>query len=221
VAFLCGMIVVGILRERKLVVVVVLLVVGWQTVLPSSVQQRILMTSDSAGELDSSAAERVQLWDDAIHVFKTSPVIGLGFNTYEFLGRVGPYRDTHNYYVKVLVETGLLGLFLYFALLFKMSRASYMLFRSSPDPFWTSVGLGVLAATVSLASASFFGDRWTYQQVSGQLWILMGCVFAGHRILAEEAGTDVRTKSEGELQPEPKTEELPESVVEIAHLQIR
>jgi putative inorganic carbon (HCO3(-)) transporter len=183
------LIVLGVLRQRKLILVFVLLLVIWQAVLPEAVQERILMTKrdETTGQFESSAQERLDLWEDAKGLFLSSPIAGIGFDTYEFLGRVGPFRDTHNYYIKVAVETGIVGLVAFLWLLLKMCRLGYQLFRSSDDPFWASVGLGFVGLMSAAVLLNFFGDRWTYQQVNGFMWMLFGCVLRGLRIAASEA----------------------------------
>jgi O-antigen ligase len=99
------------------------------------------------------------------------------------MGRVGSFRDTHNYYVKVLAETGVVGLILYLLVLWRMWRAGTRLFYSAQDPFWQGIGLGFVALM------DLFGDRWTYQQVDGFIWILLGCVIRGLVSVSEQPQT--------------------------------
>jgi O-antigen ligase len=193
---LATLVTVGFMKERKLLILAAAAVIGWQTLLPPAVQQRISMTSQSSfdgQELDSSSQARVNLWEDALSLFQESPLLGSGFDTYAFLRRVGEFGDTHNYYVKVLVETGLIGLLLYLWMLKEMWFLGYSLARSAEDPFWKAVGLGFVALVTSAILLNFFGDRWTYQQVGAFLWISLGLVASGLRqtreaALAEEQG---------------------------------
>jgi putative inorganic carbon (hco3(-)) transporter len=198
---LVGMLAVGFLRMRTLLVLAALIVIGWQTLLPTSVQERITMTTGDAaegGQFDSSAQTRLVLWQDAIALFKRNPITGTGFETYEFMGRVGPYRDTHNYYIKVLAETGVVGMMLYLALLWRLVRAGGDLFYGSEDPFWRAIGLGFLALVFSAIALNFFGDRWTYQQVDGYLWVSLGCVIRGLVVMNE---TNQKSESAAEAKP--------------------
>jgi O-antigen ligase len=182
-----GLLAVGFLKSRKCLVAGILLLLAWQTVLPTSVQERITMTTETkqSGELaDHSAEARLILWQDAISIFKRNPVTGTGFQTYWYMGREG-YRDTHNYFLKVLVETGIVGITLFLALLWKMTRLGYQLFKRAEDRFWSGLGLTFLAVIFSAVVANCFGDRWTYQQVDGYLWMLLGCVLTGIGIMKE------------------------------------
>lgn len=181
IGFLCGMITVGLLKSRKYLVLALVIILGWQALLPTSVQQRISMTTDasSSGQFDSSSEERLTLWRDALGMFKQNPITGTGFNTYEFMHRVGSYRDTHNYYLKVLAETGLVGIFLFLLLLRMLFMAGWRLYRTTRDPFWSALATGFTALVVCGIVLNFFGDRWSYQQVDGYLWMLLGVVCRG------------------------------------------
>ena len=208
--FLAALLVLGLLKERKLLFVVAIVLIAWQTVLPVSVRERIAMTTEGTGisqQLDPAAQDRLQLWEDAGGLFRESPIIGAGFYTYGFLRRVGPFRDTHNYYVKVVVETGILGLLLFLWLLGRMWGMGYSLFRLAQDPFWAAIGLGFVALICGVTVLNFFGDRWTYQQVTGYLWVLLGCVARGLFIMrqSDELG--------GEIKREALPSEMPSEVI--------
>lgn len=180
---LVGLVCLGVLKEKKLLLVVMVLLIGWHVLLPNSVQERILMTYEEGEGADASTMERVSLWQDAMHIFDHNPVIGTGFSTYSYMERVGLFRDTHNYYLKVLVETGILGLLLFLWVLGKASRLGYALYRSAKDPFLSSLGLGFVGLMMCAVTVNLFGDRWTYLQVSGYLWALLGCIARGHLIV--------------------------------------
>jgi len=192
VGYLVVLVFIGLFRERKLLLAVFLTVLAWETVLPTSVQQRIEMTEQN-GELDNSAAGRVTLWKDAINLFRRSPVIGTGFDTYKYMGRFEMLRDTHNYYLKVAVETGFIGLMLFLWILYKMFQYGFSLYWTAEDPFLRSVGLGVAAMIVAAVVLNLFGDRWTFFQLDGFIWVLLGCAARGH--LLEEQSAEQAEKA--------------------------
>src|ERR1700752_3192958 len=77
VAFLAGLAFIGIVSQRKLLILVAALLISWQTLLPASVQQRIMMTydqSDGGGDLDASAQTRIDIWQDAEQLIRANPV---------------------------------------------------------------------------------------------------------------------------------------------------
>jgi O-antigen ligase len=198
-ALLVALLVIGLLRNRKLLILLSVLLISWQTILPASVQERILMTTDGVEEgaaIDSSSQDRLNLWEDAFTLLRQNPVTGTGLLTYEYMGRVGPYRDTHNYFIKVLVETGVVGLVLFVFVICRMAAMGYKLFRTSREPFYSGVGLGFFALICSAIVLNMFGDRWTYQQVDGLVWLLLGCVIRGQHVI--DANQRAAEQSAGE-----------------------
>jgi O-antigen ligase len=178
----------------------IIFLLTWQTIVPAAVKDRVLNTYDtSTGQLEDSAAERVTLWEDAIEAFQQEPVFGKGFNTYQFLGRLGGWRDSHNYYVKLIFELGLVGLLLFLYQFWKLYRVGYRLFRSAKDPFFASLGLGVAGWMVCAVFANFFGDRWNWVQITGYLWTFAALVVRGQKITESEALNEATVSDESSV----------------------
>jgi len=175
VGLIGGLILLGLMKDRKYLIVVAVLLATWQTVVPNAVRERILMTYD-AGNVESSANERLELWQDAATIIPQHPILGTGFVTYRYLGRSADYLDTHNYYVKVIVETGFVGLLLFLYLLWIIAREGIGLFLSARDPLFQRLGLGLTAMMGCAVLVNFFGDRWMYQQITAYMWTFLALV---------------------------------------------
>ncbi len=184
-AVLVGVFMLGILKDRKLVVILGIFLLTWQTIVPVPVRERVMMTTDSSGQLESSAHERVELWQNAEESIIASPIFGNGFGTFQYGQHVDDLRDTHNWYVKVLVETGIIGLIIVLFLLQQMLSLPYRLFRKAEDPLYQGLGLGLLIAMCSCMTANFFGDRWTLLEITGMLWVLFGAAVRANQFMAE------------------------------------
>jgi O-antigen ligase len=194
-AVLFSVLVLALLKDRKLIIVLGVFLLTWQTVVPVPVRERVSMTKDSNGQLEASAQERVDLWQNAEKSILHSPIVGTGFATFQMGEHVGDLKDTHNWYVKVLVETGMIGLIIAFILLQQLLAMSYRLFKRATDPLYQGLGLGLLLATCACIVANFFGDRWTYLEITGLLWVLAGAAIrATHltesELIAEPAEAD-------------------------------
>ncbi len=169
-----GLVVLALLQDRKLLVLGAVFLFTWQIVLPNAVQQRISMTESSNGKLEASAEERVLLLEEAQRYILSDPIFGNGFATY-FLGQhVDGLKDTHDWYLKVMVETGIIGLILTLIMLQQLVALAYRLYKRSIDPLYRGLGLGLLLAIVACLIANCFGDRWTYIEITGPIWILAG-----------------------------------------------
>jgi O-antigen ligase len=185
-AILFSVLVLGVLKNRKLLLVLGVFLLVWQSVVPTAVRERVNMTEDSNGQLEASAQERVDLWENAERSILGSPIVGSGFATFQLGEHVDNLKDTHNWYVKVLVETGLIGLIVASLLLQQLLTLSYRLFKRTSDPLYQGLGLGLLLATCSCIVSNCFGDRWTYVEITGLLWVLAGAAIrANHLALAE------------------------------------
>ncbi len=194
VGTLAGLLALGVMKDRKYLAVVVLLLATWQTVVPAAVQERILMTYDG-NAVESSANERLELWQDAFTIIPQHPLLGTGFDTYRYLGRSEDYLDTHNYFVKVTVETGLVGLAMFLYLLWTITREGFTALRQSQDPLFERLGLGLTATMFCVIFVNFFGDRWMYQQVTAYMWVFLALVTRGRMIEAEQPRTEVEIES--------------------------
>jgi len=186
-AILCGVFVLGTLKDRKLLVILGVFLLIWQSVVPTAVRERVNMTKDSNGRLEASAQERVDLWENAERSILRSPITGNGFATFQLGEHVDNLKDTHNWYVKVLVETGIVGLIMALLLLQQMLAVSYCLFKRASDPLYRGLGLGLVVAICACIVANFFGDRWTYLEITGPLWVLISAAIRAKDLVESES----------------------------------
>lgn len=201
-AILFGVLVLGLLKDRKLLLVLGAFLLVWQSVVPTAVRERVMMTKTSNGQLEASAQERVDLWENAKQSFYRSPLFGNGFATFQMGEHVDNLKDTHNWYVKVLVETGVVGFVFAFLLLQQMLAISYRLFKQASDPLYQGLGLGLFLAVCALIVTNFFGDRWTYLEITGPIWILVSAAIrALHLTAAESTAASEDNPSEGTPAP--------------------
>ncbi len=199
-AVVAGVFIIGIVKDRKLIVIAAVFLLTWQAVVPAAVTQRINMTHDDNGQLEASAQERVDLWTDAETTILHYPIFGTGFATYQFGEHVDNLKDTHNYYVKVLVETGLIG-FVFVALLLQaMFSLAWRIFRKAQDPLYRGLGLGLFLCLCSLAITNIFGDRWTYLEINGLLWLIVGAAIRVDLFIRDKS-EDLSTIADAETAP--------------------
>ncbi len=183
-ALMGGLIIAGILKERKILVVAFLFLLFWKALVPVSVVERVTMTRDDRGKLEESAADRVMLWQRALDMFHESPLIGKGFNTFAYAG----FIDTHNYFLKMLAEQGLMGLSAFLYLLISAMRLAWKLYREADDEFFKGIGFGFALSVFSLMITNFFGDRWSYLCMGSYFWAFMGIMTRSYMINRSQIG---------------------------------
>ena len=67
----------------------------------------------------------------------------------------------------------------------------YRLFKKAEDPLYRGLGLGLFVAVCSCLAANCFGDRWTYLEINGLLWVLAGATVRASALVKAEAKDDV------------------------------
>lgn len=120
-----------------LVAAVLIFVVSLQLVeqIAPTVLQRFTFVEEGIVETaseDLSWANRLQVYERALHAFETNPIIGIGYG--QLWNWAGFSRSSHNVFLNALGETGLIGtlplLAAYAYLLIELIR----LIRKAPDP---------------------------------------------------------------------------------------
>ena len=187
ISVVAGMIVLGIMKDRKLIPIAIVFLCVWQAVVPTAVSQRVNMTKDSNGQLESSAQERVELWTAAKETIESNPIFGVGYGTFQLTAHVDNLRDTHNWYVKVMLETGAIGMVMALTLLAQMFMLGFYLFRRGRDPLYRGLGLGLFLLMTCSLILNCFGDRWTYLEIHGLTWVLFGAATRAKQLVQAEA----------------------------------
>ena len=133
----------------------------------------------------SGIAARMISWTRAIETFSQAPWFGVGFNTYGFVQeRLGiPRVGSASYSAEggllfIAVMTGVVGLAVYSAMLWRVLRACRRLWRL-PAALREDRGLalGTAAATAAIVVHSVFVNSLLTPFVMFPLWVLWGLVF--------------------------------------------
>ena len=176
------------LMKKKIIFIIPLLflLMFWQTILPARVIERINQTQTEEGILDISSQHRLELWEESMDLFKEKPIMGVGFAVIPFLGLTGGLHDTHNIYIKILAEQGIIGLIIFLFLFWLALKSGWQLYKTADDTFLKGLGLGFAACVIATMAANFFGDRWTYLQLGAYYWVFLGLVARGNLIVQEQ-----------------------------------
>jgi len=197
VGFFVGLVFIGLVRSRKLLIPLVVFLLVWKLILPLSVVERIegtivdqsdLVQSEradlmSVGGSELDTAKRAEIWTMALDYFSQNPIFGNGFRTFGILTG----WDTHNVYLKALAEQGLIGFVLYLWLYVLALRSGWRLYRDGNEELLKAFGFAFLCAVVGSMVVNFFGDRWTYLQIGGLYWIFWALVDQENSILKAKA----------------------------------
>jgi len=168
------------LSEKKNLVLVVLVLLGISLpfLAPKVAKERVSYTfSQGRGridvveiagiKLDTSTSARVASWRNASRDWIRHPLLGYGVTGYRFV-------DAQ--YVRVITETGLLGLITFLFLIFTIFRRTLNTFRESDDSFYRGISLGFLAGFIGLLFHSFGANTFIIVRIMEPFWFIAAMV---------------------------------------------
>ena len=146
-------------------------------ILPNAVTERFQSTFVSETERDESVQLRIILWDIAVNEFLSNPLTGVGFTSFKNVNEY--HMDTHNFYLKVLVETGIIGLGLFSSFLVACFKISFKLYKEATDPFLKALATGFIPCLFALLLSNLFGDRFSHYQLISYFFVYLAMVVRG------------------------------------------
>ncbi|MFA6378985.1 MAG: O-antigen ligase family protein [Candidatus Omnitrophota bacterium] len=132
-----------------------------------------------------NGSDRMRYWGQALRIIKQSPIIGNGLNTYTPMAAKNPMGTggyPHNCYLQMAAEIGILGLGVFFWVIFALFRSSLKNIPKMKDPFLLCVVIGLLSGLFGfLIHASL--DTILYSvQLGNLMWVVMGVIVASQQI---------------------------------------
>lgn len=123
---------------------------------------------------DGSTEVRFEMIKYGLRWFKEKPIVGYGVDQYNILYEInfGQRRPSHNFYVQILVEFGMVGFILWMWLFGELMKGSYKLIKES-----TESKIVFIAVTHLLLMG--FGNMYTSEKV---FWITLGLCFSFCRV---------------------------------------
>ncbi len=183
-AMVVGIVFIAVMKSRILLIPIFAFLLSWSYILPSSVVNRVNMTFNKDGELESSASTRLGLWEQAEPHIKSHPITGTGFDTVPYmnfkskygLGKGGIAYSLHNSYMQTLVETGVIGLLLILWIHFSAMFHGWKIYRRSKDNLYRGLGLGLVVCALAILANNFTSDNFRFMNIMGFYWAILGVV---------------------------------------------
>ena len=175
--------------RKKMVIPLIFGLLIVPSFLPHAVVERFDSTHVEGPQADTSTEMRYVFWDVAWAHFEMHPLVGTGYRTF---ATYNPYKmDTHNFFLRELVEKGSIGFVIIVGLFLSIARACWRCFRDSPHAsLGYALGLGLCAAWIALVIGNIWGDRFTYTQMIGYFWVYLALALKAREfVLNERAAT--------------------------------
>jgi len=119
--------------------------------------------------LDTSASERVRSWKDAWGAIKKSPLFGYGITGWRFL-------DAQ--YMRVLVESGFIGLGFFIYLLYAILHETWKASKNAKIPFFKYFAQGFFIATIAMIVHGIGANTFIIIRIMEPFWLVGGLVMS-------------------------------------------
>jgi O-antigen ligase len=180
VGFAAGLATFALLDERLLLqrrvwrILLLALLVAGIALLALAPYAGTVLARFNLAETQSSDQAHLRLFSQAVELFSTRPIAGIGWANYQ--ARTGVLH-AHNIYMTILTEAGIIGLALWLLLCGAVSLHGVRAVRVSPrGSFLWYWNLGLLGAYVSVLVNNLFQTSAYF----GFAWLLAGLVIASH-----------------------------------------
>jgi O-antigen ligase len=120
-------------------------------------------------KLDTSTSARVISWKAAFKDWINHPILGYGVTGYGFV-------DAQ--YIRVITETGFLGLVSFLFLITTMFRRTYDILKSAIDPLEEGIVIGFLAGFIGLIFHAFGANTFIIVRIMEPFWFMAAIVIS-------------------------------------------
>jgi O-antigen ligase len=169
----------GMLTRHRIIITGFLVIVFLISplILPQEVKDRILFTftqPEAAGQinigdirLDTSTSARIASLQQIMEDWPKKPIIGYGITGYAFLDAQYP---------RVLIETGILGLFAFLYLLYSILKLAIWHMKAVKTPYFRGLTVGFIAGFAGLLFHALGANTFIIVRIMEPFWFFTGIV---------------------------------------------
>ncbi|QGU00483.1 O-antigen polymerase [Candidatus Syntrophocurvum alkaliphilum] len=184
-AFILAAFFLGIWVDRRIILGMVIVAFLTPTFMPTVYDRMAYMLSSDYIE-SSERGGRLGRWEVSLNHWRASPEVGVGLG--QFGGAVAArnfpeesfYAD--NWYMKVGVETGMVGLGATLLLFVYGLRQARRAIDETEDEYMRYLGLGILVGLIGVLAHNVVENVFEVPMMSSYYWFLLGLVMALPRI---------------------------------------
>lgn len=194
IGFVAGMVLYAfIIRNKKFLILFGIGVAGVAIVFQDTILNRLIFAFTPEYLNKSAESGRLAFWTRAFYIWKDNPVFGAG------LGLVGDSVAVRhqvpgatwidNQYVKLLAETGTVGILSYLVMLVTplVQGWKYIFSREAKGSFLYALNAGIMAALFGMMVENVTAAILEDLNVATHFWVLIGLLYASIKIGAKSA----------------------------------
>ena len=180
------------IKRSKVLIVIILAFAVWGVFFsPPLIKSRALSLLESK---DGTIRERRELWGESVRMIRTSPLFGLGVNTYARNERVykdqasrTDYQYAHNGYLQMTAEIGLVGLLSFLAVNLYLFVAAILSFLRCRSLALKAIGTTLLFGIFSFLIHSATDTDLQSILLINTLWLAIGVTWSARELCKKSA----------------------------------
>lgn len=189
---LVGLLAFALLKDRRMLILILIGLLAGAALLPDVFLQRF---STIGSPQDTSNAYRFRVWQESIGIIEDFPLSGVGLGHEAFMRIYPMYMldrekspfHTHNSYLQILVETGIIGLLVFLWLLASYFKRGLKAVASCRDKELKYYMIASMSATVGILIQGL-GDVIIYlPKITILFWLNIALLFLAIKIAEQQA----------------------------------
>ncbi|MEW6607262.1 MAG: O-antigen ligase family protein [bacterium] len=178
---------ISILKYRRLLIIMPLILAFLIVVIPV-IPQRFSDIFNPLSYWRNPLETRFWLWQGTFSFFFDKPFLGYGLGAFESLAleALNSPKYAHNDYLRLLLETGILGLGAYLLLLFTLIKDTFKTYQRTKEPYFQAITLGFISVFVAFIIMNITENLITDVTIQWYFWIYAAMVHSIYHIEQRE-----------------------------------
>ena len=180
----------AVLRDKRFVILCVIGLLMLPFVLPASVINRFA----SIGNLnDTSSFYRISVWLGSLGMAKDYWLSGIGLGLEPFKLVYPKYslnaayaHHSHNIYIQLIIETGITGLLMFFAIIVVYYKTMLTGFYKTKDRFTSTFMIAIASGMAGYLAQGMVENIWYNNKVLLTFWVMLAFGMIAKALITEE-----------------------------------
>jgi len=187
-------------KNRKLILIVIPAGLAVIPFLPRFLYERVLSIFRKGW--DTTVGARKIVFETALKIIRDFWLSGVGVGVTPFIHYSYKYKiglllpHSHNVYLEVWLETGIIGLISFLWLNIRLFKNSVLNIAKNTDIYISNLLIAAISALTGILVFSLAEYVWFYPRVLLYYWVLVGIILSGLDINKKKVSTDVQFNEE-------------------------
>ncbi|MFW5648913.1 MAG: O-antigen ligase family protein [Candidatus Alkaliphilus sp. MAG34] len=191
-AFCFVAVVFAILKDKRLIIPIVIGVIVLVIALPE-IGNRMLYMFSPVYFASSAKGGRIIRWVQAIETIKTGPLLGVGLGRYggaTAMRYIPGSVYTDNFYLKTMAEMGVVGFIAFIFMLYRVVIESLKTIRYAEDSDTTNISIGIFTGLLGVLAHNLVENVFEVPMMTSYFWLLAAIMILFNKHITNKGDCD-------------------------------